>query len=384
MDSTLVMFNMSSRSEWEAGMVNRNYHILQAIREAKQYTRIVSVDFLPFSFRTRLKVFIKGAPWKRSSRTVSWRFFSSAERDKNDPSLVYVTALSLGAVETLLKKMDIRADETTFWSYNPFASEVHAKYPNAFHVFDAVDNWIEHPSYQSRKAELETHYQTIRRHADVIFTVSEGLLELFEKARNAFFVPNGVAVSHFAGTRCDTAFLPVEQRPVIGYHGVIQSRINIHMLDYVTEKLPDCQFVLAGPVWKDVKKEISKLAKRSNVHVIGMVPYGQLPSLISCFDATIIPHKIDSLTQSMNPLKIYEYLAAGKPIVATAIPGADQFQDLVKLAVSPEEFVQKIQKVLETDNEELVQRRVAMARQHSWKQRLQVMNGAIDRVRQEA
>ncbi len=362
-------------------MVNRNYHVAQALVASGKYSPIISVDFFPFTLKKKLKVFGKGVLRGGSGESLLRGMSYRVTKDAEQADLFHIAALTPASLPGILKKLGVDERELTVWSYNPMSPEVLQFFPEAFVVFDAVDNWIEHPSYRRYTERLEKAYQEIQERADVVFTVSESLIELFGRSERAYFIPNAVDAKHFITATADRSLLPEgidEKKPLVGYHGVIQSRVNMAILDYVSEQLPDVQFLITGPVWKESEDDVKRLTKRANVFHRGMISYQELPALIQCFDVAIIPHKVDTLTQSMNPLKIYEYLAAGKPIIATAIPGADQFEGLMKLAVSPDDFAKKIRKALADDSSESVAKRQEMARRHSWEQRMELMLGIIE------
>ncbi|PIW36945.1 MAG: hypothetical protein COW24_02715 [Candidatus Kerfeldbacteria bacterium CG15_BIG_FIL_POST_REV_8_21_14_020_45_12] len=375
-NTPLLLLNMSYRFDWEAGMVNRNYHVLQALLEESKYGPVISVDFIPFTLKKKLKVFWKGLLHRQSGELVVRGLTYRVWRDAGRTDLYHVTALSTRALPKILARLGASTADLTIWSYNPMVAKVLDLFPRAFVVFDAVDNWVEHPSYQGYTMRLREAYKMIYGRANVIFTVSESLIDFFGKSDHVYYVPNAVSAKHFITATANRSLLPAgisQDRPLVGYHGVIQSRVNFSIIEYISKELPDVQFVLVGPVWKESAGDIKRLTQLSNVFHRGMISYQDLPGLLQCFDLTIIPHKVDSLTQSMNPLKIYEYLACGKPIIATAIPGADQFQDLIKLAISPDDFAKKIRKALAHDSSELHERRQALAREHSWEKRIKVM-----------
>lgn len=367
------MLNMSYRLDWEAGMVNRNYHILKALIASGQYQNILSVDFLPFTTKKKIKVLIKAKPWKSKATTVYKSLGTRVDADSDNKTLYHMSSLNLKKLPEVLRRLKLSDDDLTIWSYNPLAVNALKDFPNAFKIFDAVDNWIEHPAYSNFQEELKQNYETISKEADLIFTVSEALLEIFHKKPSAYFIPNGVDHKHFSQQACDQQIVPQSDKPIIGYHGVIQSRINFSIIDNLAKLHPEYNFVFMGPVWKEVTKSVNALKEYENVNFLSPVHYNKLPAAIACFDVCIIPHQIDSLTESMNPLKNYEYLAAGKPIISTAVAGAEQFQDLMKLAVTAQDFSKKINEALAEDGPELIKRRQAMAASHSWQQRLEVM-----------
>lgn len=386
----LVMLNMSHKFDWDNGVANRNYHVLHTLAEGGEFERILAVDFLPFTLKKRAKVWLKGKLYSKNANTV---FYNGAARVDTDPekeNLFWMIALSLDSLDSILSQLGMNKEETVLWSYNPFTSTTIEEWNGGISVFDAVDNWIEHPAYGKYTEELEQHYARIRRNADIIFTVSEGLIDFFDKRDDSFYIPNGVDAAHFAPdtkravpdelARRDT------NRPLIGYHGVLQSRINFSILKHITQSRPEWDILMVGPIWDDAKKDMQELLRNKNVYHVGATSYFDLPQYIAQFDVAIIPHKVDRFTQSMNPLKMYEYLAAGKAIVSTAVSGAEQFQDYISLAVSPSDFDEAISNALNNDTVEWQEKRVAAASAHSWVGRVEIMLKRlheVEKVKQE-
>lgn len=388
MKKNLIMFNMSHRFEWERGVINRNAHVLNNIIDRGIFQTVISVDFLPFNTRKRAKVMLKARPWKRNADTVFYRLNTRVDKDQKRKGLYGMTSLNLKHLPEVMKQLAVREEETVMWSYNPLVAPELERYNKAFHIFDAVDNWIEHSSYADQKEHIQECYASIKKNSDVIFTVSEGLVDFFERQSNVFYIPNGVDAEDFENAACDKTLLPKQlqekKQTIIGYHGIIQSRVNFSIFSYLAEKHPTWQFLIIGPVWKEVEPEIKALKKFKNIHILDFVPYAKLPAVISCFDATIIPHKVDAFTHSMNPLKMYEYLAAGKPIVSTPIAGAEQFQDLIALSISPEDFSTNLEGALKNDSDKLRQRRKQMAKEYSWNNRVDLMMDIIAREELQA
>lgn len=367
---------------WKQGMVNRNFHILRQLQKSGVFDRIVSVDVLPLSTSKIFRVALSSRPWRKNTHTIARNATYRIDSDSVHANTSYISAYGLRAVRKALKTLNITIHESVVWSYDPLSAEaVLDLQPKAF-IFDAVDNWIEHPAYTQYTERLTKAYRAITERADVIFTVSEGLLDMFDRRSHVFFVPNGVDYEHFAATeQTMQSFIGQHERPVIGYHGVIQSRMNFSLLEYIVDKHPEYDFHFVGPVWKDAKDDVARLRKKKQVKFLGSVSYLKLPEMLHTFDCAIIPHKIDAFTHSMNPLKLYEYLAAGVPIVSTPVAGVDQFQDLVQFAVSADDFSREIQKAIAMDSVSLRQRRMAVAQQHSWDKRFAVMKSILSNAK---
>ena len=372
---------MSYQRGWDSGIVNRNFHVLHTVIRQQLFSPVISCDFVPFSSRTVLKTLLLGRPWKKNSSTIYRRWHTRVDRDDEKSSVYHIVTTNARHLNAALGVLKLTPKETVLWSYHPFTSALYEQ-QWALSIFDAVDNWCEHPSFVSVKEELSAHYARIRKNADIITTVSESLVDFFEKKENVYFVPNGVDAQHFSNATCDNNLLPPElasRHPRIGYHGIIQSRLNFPLIQYIAEHRPSWEIILAGPVWKEVQLEMDELLKLPNVHHSGPVPYPALPRLTSCFDCAFIPHRVDTLTQTMNPLKLYEYLASGLPIVSTPVPGSEQFQDLIATVVSPEDCISAIEKELAQNSPELRKRRIHMAEQHSWNARVETIWGIIQR-----
>ncbi|HPU35822.1 MAG TPA: glycosyltransferase, partial [Bacillota bacterium] len=136
---------------------------------------------------------------------------------------------------------------------------------------------------------------------------------------------------------------------------------------------PDWTLVLIGPV----DTETSTLAGFPNIHLLGHRDYQLLPSYLKGFDAAVIPFRVNELTRGVNPVKLYEYLAAGKPVVSSDLPEVRAFGEMVALARTPEEFVQKLEEELRGDSPGKVSARLEMAVRHSWKARASTVEELI-------
>lgn len=108
------------------------------------------------------------------------------------------------------------------------------------------------------------------------------------------------------------------------------------------KKYPNYEFVFLGPVYSQNEKIKLLQNKYKNIVFKGDIHYNELPGKMKCFDIAIIPHKIDKFTNSMNPLKLYEYLAAGKPVVTTGVAGTTDVSPYVRCVCDNDEFVEEI------------------------------------------
>jgi glycosyltransferase involved in cell wall biosynthesis len=151
--------------------------------------------------------------------------------------------------------------------------------------------------------------------------------------------------------------------PVIGYYGAIDDWFDVDTVAYILATRPSWTMILIGRVRREVAKELSHFR---NVQLLGEKLYWELPRLLQRFDVCIIPFKKKELINATDPVKFYEMMAAGKPIVASEIPELLGYQNLCYIARSKEEFVEKIQIASKENDPALRAKRVEFAKANTW------------------
>lgn len=198
---------------------------------------------------------------------------------------------------------------------------------------------------------------------------------------NSFNVGQGCDLSLFTNLTDKT--LPGQlagiPRPMIGYVGVLQSiRLDMELLEFIAEQRPDWSIVLTGPLDEDFRN--SRLHAIKNVHFTGPVPPEALPSFINAFDVCLNPQLVNEVTIGNYPRKIDEYLAMGKPVVATATEAMSIFAGHTYLAKSKEDYLVLIAKALNDDTAALQANRIAFAASHTWENSVKEIYMAINSV----
>lgn len=219
----------------------------------------------------------------------------------------------------------------------------------------------------------------IIKKVDVVVTNS-----LYLTSYAAQYNPN----SYYTGQGCGDEFFveapsvfPEDIRhipsPIIGYCGFLTDmRLDLELMIHIARTKPDWQLVLIGPE-DDVFKQ-SSLHQLSNVHFLGSIPVESLPGYVHAFDVCLNPQKVNQLTIGNYPRKVDEYLATGKPVVATRTETMEDFADSVYLCNGPEEYVQAIERSLSEKNDESkIQHRIRVARSHTWENSVQKMYDAM-------
>jgi teichuronic acid biosynthesis glycosyltransferase TuaH len=263
------------------------------------------------------------------------------------------------------------------WLCTPISAPLIGRLGESLVVFDAIDNWLRHVEMGPYREASARGYEAIRQRADVIFCVSESLVESLAGGRaDPSWVPNGVDLGLFTPTGPRAADVLEIPGPRVGYAGVFERRVDLELVAAVASALPSLSFVFVGPY---DRRLVAPLAKLPNVHFLGRRPFEEVPAYLRAMDLCVMPHRVDAFTDSMNPLKLYEYLACGLPVVSTPVAGTESFRGLVDIAGTPEEFVAAIAEALQRSSPEEVAARRRAVEAHSWQSRV---NGMVDTVLQ--
>ena len=253
-------------------------------------------------------------------------------------------------------------------------------------IYYAVDEWTGFGGLPEEvRRSLREKEDYLIEHSDMSLAVSPRLYERFRKRNpRTFLLPNGVDTQHFDIDSISTKDIPPElngiPRPRIGYVGLIDERLDYDMLINVADTQPDRQFVFIGRTKDRMGHYPGFIAftSRPNVHLLGFRRYEELPRYIAGFDMCIAPYVFSELTQSCNPLKVYEYLATGLPTAATPVEGiAEDVMDAIACPVGIEEWNKAIRHAPlspETGRE----KRLAAAAGNSWDARVDQLEDFLE------
>lgn len=227
-------------------------------------------------------------------------------------------------------------------------------------VYDCMD---EHGGFSTNTESMLATEDELVREADLVLAASRPLYEkVMPVAKRALLLRNAADFDHFHQAARE-ARPRRGDRPVIGYYGAISDWFDVDMVAAAARARPDWRFVLIGSTYGAETAELEELA---NVELLGERPYGELPDHLRRFDVALLPFKRTALTEATNPVKLYEYLAAGKPVVAVDLPELEPFRGLYYSAATAEELVDRIEQALAEDSEALQRARFEMARENTW------------------
>ena len=210
--------------------------------------------------------------------------------------------------------------------------------------------------------------------ADLIFAASPEMAARFPAAKT-HLLPHGVDHALFS-TPQPGAIEVTGNGPVAGFYGALAPWIDQDLIAAVADMLPAWRFVLVGPEQTDV----SILRARKNIELIGPRPHGELPRYSQHWTAGMIPFRDNAQIRAANPLKLREYLAAGRPIVATPFPALEPYRSLVSVATTPRDFAAALQAAQTPDPPAAARRRASVAGE-SWTARATEAAALIDGLR---
>ena len=375
----VIMFNMSNYSEWEGGVSNRNYHILRQLQARPEIGKILAVDYLPLDLKRAVRNYKEDLTLNLKDGEVIRRRLTSKLTKVSEKLYVYTDINFFWRPKYTLqqiKKIAINLNFGDFvaWSFYPYIAPHWQTLGQKLTVFDAVDNWLLHSSHQKHNTKLKQAYDLIKGETDLIFTVSKNLLTFFDDQPNVYWIPNGVDIVHynqnFSLINRDIADI---KKPIIGYIGVIQDKVDMDLVKYLAEKNQDKSIVLVGPVWNEQDQAKGDLANLANVHFLGYKTYAEAPMYIQQFNVGIVPHKTGAFSASTNPMKIYEYLACGKPVVASHDIGTENVNDIIMVAKDKEDFNRLVNLALTANNEKHRLERQEFVKKYSWSNTLDKM-----------
>jgi len=247
--------------------------------------------------------------------------------------------------------------------------------------YDCMDDYgLIAPAAGGQPPAREQELALLRR-ADIVFASSTELAQRCAQTNpRTVLVPNGVDAAFFAAgeEQAAPAGLASIPAPRIGYVGSLAAWVDVELLAGVARARPDWSLVLVGPALKGVEGALDALRRLPNVFVLGERPYASIPAYLQSFAVCLIPFRLNGLTRAVNPVKFYEYMAAGRPVVATPLPELAPFAGACALASNTAGFVAAIAAALaEGDTAARRHERLALARAHTWAQRVATIEDAM-------
>lgn len=278
------------------------------------------------------------------------------------------------------KKLEMR--DVIFWNVQPTMPNIARAVRPALTLFHCVDDFSALPHWWHQPGSLLAREAECCREADVVVCTARKLVETRRKHNsNIHFVPNAANVELFL--RATDAATPIPDdigalpRPVVGIFGVIDFRTDVETVAQIARQRPDWSIALVGLVKGDV--DLGALRRLPNVHIFGKKPADALPGYLKAMDCCLIAYAMIEYNQHVFPLKLYDYMAAGKPIVASDM---EELRPLagehVAIARSQDKWVPAIEAVMAADSPDRAAERQRVAKGESWDHRVDEISAILE------
>ncbi|WP_457640689.1 glycosyltransferase [Persephonella sp.] len=282
-----------------------------------------------------------------------------------------------GSIKTLIREAGI---------VNPVAIITHPFWGNLLEslampvIYDYIDY---HQGFKENAPHLNELEEKLFKESKLVFVTSKFLKDIVGKRRQegVIMIPNAGEFSFFNKAMQNLACpsdLKTIRKPIIGYYGAIAEWLDVDLVEALLKAYSRYSFVFIGRVNNEKVKDLEK--KYKNLHFLGEKPYKELPYYLKYFDVCLIPFKNIPLIEATDPVKLYEYLSAGKPVVTSWIPEVLKFKGLVYVSKSLEEFIKNVEKALLEQNKTMVKKRIREAKKHTWEKRVKTLERAIKKA----
>lgn len=338
-------------------------------------TAIVEGAFVPEKSREKCQRFSRALSGRLTPKGKKLSLFTPLSPLPGGRSVKWIQAANLKIMGYLLKRKikKIGFSNYILWLYHPSQIWVLEALGSGADliVYDWTDDWVEaFPSHLPRelKADLENKQKQMLKRCDLVFGVSGQLCKRAEKfCAHVHYLPNATDPTVFKPMEPEDIPYPLLadfQGPCLVYLSQITERLDRDLLADLAARQPQWQILMIGPVICP-ESFLLPLGAMNNIHFLGSLPYHTAAQIVAQSDVCILPHKVDALTRSLDPIKLYDYLATGRPVVTTPVAMHEAIKPYVSIASTAAGFETAVLNALkESGTKALERRKVAMS--HVW------------------
>lgn len=276
------------------------------------------------------------------------------------------------ALRLFLASRGCRKENTILWLFppHPYLIFLMNFVPHKVMVTHIVDNFTRLSDDHWLRGYAEVQYPILHSASDLIFTGSKFNHDLFSKERSdTYLFPNAVD-KDFLGLPRSPTWSQEKRNPRLVYVGTISERTDLELIEEIAQSRPEWEIHIAGLTEVSISER--PLLSFPNVHYVGLLPYEEIPGFIDSMDVCLMPHKDTEYCRSMSPLKLYQYLASGRPIVATPVENVSELTGYVTIA-ERDVFIKAIEQVLHEDTAQESACRIEKAKTETWEHRVRNM-----------
>ncbi|WP_169824225.1 glycosyltransferase [Clostridium formicaceticum] len=285
-----------------------------------------------------------------------WRVIYCNKTQRKDK---YLEALSenLTICHDMKRLIESAEKADVVWVIDPRQRDLKGLFKEKLFLYDCVDDF---PFLQN------DHYKMLKI-ADIVLATSNPLYHAIAKYRkDLYLVPNGCDYKHFSERNKLSIDCQIKNAlGIIGYIGALAPWVDYKLLELIAAEKPKHTLLLVGASLGNIA-----MPKKNNIVYVGHQSYDKVPSFLSMMDVTLIPFRKNKITYATNPIKMYEYLSQGKPIVSAALPEVMPFARYLYVAKNHKDFIDHIDKALVENDSEILAQRKEIARRNAWEKRI--------------
>jgi glycosyltransferase involved in cell wall biosynthesis len=301
-----------------------------------------------------------------------------------DVNVFITNSLRIFFVKYILSKIKTNK-RVVLWISNPyFNSKLIGKFDEELVCYNLCEDYIQKHPLSNFRTRLAIEDYMLSKKADILLMASEELVQKKSKLnKNTFLVPNGVDYDNVRLSMdgpCP-ADLNGIMPPIVGHIGLIGHHNDFALIKYLAIKRPSWSFVFVGPI-TGKPALFDEVSKFSNIYFLGARSAVRVPAYLSLFNVCALYYLKDYANKARNSMKLYLYLASGKPIVSYPIDGVQTMPSLVYSADNREEFLSNIEHALKGEEDHKVAERMRYAMNNSWDKRASDIHSYIvDRLK---
>ncbi len=282
-------------------------------------------------------------------------------------------------IRTILRQLEF--ESPILWLYPPHSAPLLGKFQERLSIYHCIERFS--GDQRGIKKQVMTKQEnSLLSKADLVFVHSQGLHELYEgRTQNPIeVIPSAADVEHFQRKVEIHPMMVAIPEPRLVVMGTLDSRIDFELLRYIASSRPDWHLVLIGQLKKTPKSALS-IIQLPNVHYLGHQLFEILPSLLRGANVGLIPYRITEMTRYINPLKAYEYLASGIPVISTELPELYPLEKWIRIVkvyhpgyeMHAQRFIDEIDAALHEETSQLRNERRQFVRTYDWDMRVSHM-----------
>jgi len=290
--------------------------------------------------------------------------------------------LRISAIYRSLKRLQMKCP--ILWIVDPRFGNIIKYFKRSLVCYHVVDNYTAAPYFsEETRANIAKAEKFMLSVADLVIVTSPFLLEEKSKynnnvhlVRNAVDYEQFTAINDFDKVPEDMKNIP---KPIIGYIGAINEKLDYELLNSIARARPQWSFVFVGSFSKKPGSPACQFAYEHphNVFLLGQRAVTDVPHYIHACNICILPYRRDDYTEAIDSLKLYEYFACGKPVVATDIPAVREHSQVVYIAEDANDFMHKIEKAMISPSPKQRDLQRAIAMQNTWEKRVEQLSFLI-------